>query len=254
MDQKQAVLRSRFMVQIFSMSGHSRWAQIHRQKGSTDTKRGALFTRLGNVVTVAAKAGGGNPETNFRLRLAIDQAKAANVPKDNIERAIKRGTGEGGGGPIDTVTYEGFGPGGVALMVECLTDNRNRTSASMKHLLTKHGGNLGGPNSVSWLFEPKGVLHVSNLTEALELELIDAGALDISRDEDGVTIYTAPAELQKTKIVLEKNGIEVEHAELEQVAKEKKPLTPAEQDQLEKLFAELDENEDVNNYYTNAAD
>src|SRR3989338_6576729 len=122
------------------MSGHSRWAQIHRQKGVADTKRGALFTRMGNAVTIAAKTGGGNPETNFRLRLAIDQAKAVNMPKDNIERAIKRGTGELAGGKIEEITYEGFGPGGIAVIVTCLTDNRNRTAAAMKHLFAEHGG------------------------------------------------------------------------------------------------------------------
>ena len=234
------------------MSGHSKWAQIHRQKGVADTKRGALFTRMGNAVTIAAKAGGGNPETNFRLRLAIDQAKAVNTPKDNIERAIKRGTGELAGGRIETVTYEGFGPAGVAVMVECLTDNRNRTSSAMKHLLSKHGGSLGGASSVGWLFEQKGVIRVTAISDELELELIDAGVLDINRDEDGVTVYTAITDLQKIKERLEQRGVIVEHAELEQVAKDKKKLSDDEHEQLEKLFADLDENEDVSNYYSNA--
>ena len=234
------------------MSGHSKWAQIHRQKGVADTKRGALFTRMGNAVTIAAKAGGGNPETNFRLRLAIDQAKAVNTPKDNIERAIKRGTGELAGGRIDLVTYEGVGPAGVALMVECLTDNRNRTSSAMKHLLTKHGGSLGGASSVGWLFEQKGVIRVKTISDELELELIDAGAHDIRQNAGGVAVYTAITDLQKIKERLEQRGVAVEYAELEQVAKDKKKLSDDEQAQLEKLFADLDENEDVSNYYSNA--
>lgn len=236
------------------MSGHSKWAQIHRQKGVADAKRGAIFTRLGNAITIAAKAGGGGPETNFKLRLAIDQAKAANMPKDNIERAIKRGTGELAGGKIETITYEGFGPAGVAVMIEGVTDNRNRTSASIKHLFSKFGGNLGGPNTVSWMFEQKGVLRVSSVDDELELELIDSGVQDIARDADGATIYTAPTDLQRIKEFLEQKNIASQYAEIEQVPKEEKPLSAVEAEQLEKFIAALEEDEDVNTYYTNAKD
>jgi len=233
------------------MSGHSHWAQIQRQKGVTDNKRGAMFTKLGNVITIAAKQGGGDPETNFKLRLAIDQAKAANLPKDNIERAIKRGTGEIGGGVIENVTYEGFGPGATALIIEALTDNRNRTSAAVKHILTKFGGSLGAPNSVRWLFDQKGVIRIEKLSEELELGLIDAGAQDIKTDDDGTAIYTQPNDLKKVKDWLEVKQVKVEYAEIEWVAKEKKDATN-QRETLEKIFVELDENEDVNNYFTNA--
>src|SRR3989344_7321992 len=234
------------------MSGNSKWAQIHRQKGAADTKRGALFTKLGNSITIAAKAGGGDVESNFRLRLVIDQARAANMPKDNIERAIKRGTGELAGEKIEAVTYEGFGPGGTAFIIECLTSNRNRSSATIKHVLTKYGGSLGGPNSVSWLFEQKGIIRVKKLDENLELELIDVGARDIVREPDNVAIYTAPNDLKKVKDFLEKQGVASEYAEVEFVAKEKKAVAENQKEKIQKFSEELDDSEDVNNYYTNA--
>ena len=235
------------------MSGHSKWSQIHRQKGAADAKRGALFTKLGKSITVAAKLGGSDPDTNFRLRLAIDQAKAANMPKDNIDRAIKRGTGElGDGKKIESITYEGYGPDGTALMIEALTDNRNRTSSNIKHLLSKYGGSLGGPNSVAWMFEPKGIIRINNIDEALELELIDAGAQDVLTEEGGVTVYTAPADLKKVKDFLEQKNVKTEYEEVEQVPRDKKIISPDRKDQIEKLFAELEEDEDVNNFYSNA--
>ncbi|MBI5221828.1 MAG: YebC/PmpR family DNA-binding transcriptional regulator [Candidatus Magasanikbacteria bacterium] len=232
------------------MSGHSKWAQIHRQKGAADTKRGALFTKLGNAITIAAKSGGGNPEANFKLRLAIDQAKAANMPKDNIERAIIRGTGEIAGGRIEEVEYEGFGPEGTAFIIECLTDNRNRTSSAIKHILTKYGGSLAGPNSVKWLFSQKAAIHVGKISEELELELIDAGAQDISKDMEGSTIYAQPNDLKKIKDFLEGKNIAVEYAEIEWVPNTNKNVTDIKA--FEKIYAELEENEDVNNYYSNA--
>ena len=234
------------------MSGHSKWAQIHRKKGVVDAKRGALFTKLGNAITVAVRQGGGDPETNFKLRLAIDQARAANMPKTNIERAIKRGTGELEGGKIEEITYEGFGPNGTAFIIECLTNNRNRTSSAIKHILTKYGGSLGGPNSVSWMFEPKGIIRTKNINDELELKLIDAGAQDIVHEEDNVAIYTAPNDLEKVKKFLEQKEIEVIYAEVEQIAKDKKVVSKEQKEKIERLFAELDDNEDVNNYYTNA--
>ena len=235
------------------MSGHSKWHQIHRQKGATDAKRGALFTKLGNNITVAAKIGGGDPDANFRLRLAIDQAKSSNMPKENIERAIKRGTGElNDGKKIETVNYEGYGPEATAFIIEVLTDNRNRTSASIKHLLSKFGGSLAGPGSVAWMFEQKGVIRTDDITEELELTLIDAGVRDIIRDEDGTTVYTKPGDLKKIKDLLEQFKITIEYAETEQIAKDKKIVSEEQKEKLQKLFDELDENEDVSNYYTNA--
>ncbi|MFA6410035.1 MAG: YebC/PmpR family DNA-binding transcriptional regulator [Candidatus Buchananbacteria bacterium] len=234
------------------MSGHSKWATTKRQKGAADAKRGVIFTKLGKAITVAAKLGGGDPNSNFRLRLAIDLAKASNLPKDNIERAIKRGTGELGGGIIEQIAYEGFGPAGTAFIIEALTDNRNRSSSSVKHILSKYGGSLGVPGSVGWLFEQKGVIRIKEINDELELELIDVGLQDFVVEEGGVTIYTAPGDLKKVKDFLENKKIEVEYAEIEQVAKEKKATGPEIQETLQKMFAELEDDEDVNNYYTNA--
>ncbi|MAG44271.1 YebC/PmpR family DNA-binding transcriptional regulator [bacterium] len=234
------------------MSGHSKWSKIHRQKGVADNKRGALFTKLGKAITVAAKMGGGDPDSNFKLRLAIDKARAGSMPKDNIDRAIKRGTGDLEGGKIESITYEGFATDGIALMIETLTDNRNRTSSAIKHILSKFGGSLSGPNAVSWMFEPKGIIRIKEMNDELELELIDAGATDISTEEGGVTIYTQPNDLKKIKDILEQKNIEVEYAEVEQIPKEKKDVPEAQIGKLEKLFAELDENEDVNDFYTNS--
>lgn len=234
------------------MSGHSKWAKIHRQKGATDNKRGALFTKLGKAITVAAKTGGNDQDSNFKLRLTIDKAKSNSMPKDNIERAIKRGTGELAGDKIESINYEGFGPDGTAFIVEALTDNRNRTSSAMKHILTKYGGGLGGPNSVAWMFEQKGIIRIENITDELELKLIDAGVLDIQKEEGGITIYTAPNDLKKIKELLEQKEIEIEYAEIEQIAKEKKIISEEKKDKIQKLFDELDDDGDVNNFYTNA--
>lgn len=236
------------------MSGHSKWAQIHRQKSAADAKKGALFTKLGNAITLAAKTGGGNPETNFKLKLAIDQAKAANMPKDNIERAIKRGTGEIAGGPIEELRYEGFGPGGVALIIDCLTDNRNRTLGEIKHLLSKHGGNLAGPNSVAWQFKNNGVIRITKQSdrdkEEMELDVIESGAKDFEWEDDFLVIYTEPQDLKSVEQNLEKAGYKIDYAENEMIPKEK--IKVENHETLEKLYAALDENPDVNNYYTNA--
>ena len=234
------------------MSGHSKWSQIHRQKGAADAKRGAVFTKLGKNISIAAKLGSGDPATNFRLRLAIDQAKAANMPKDNIDRAIKRGTGEIAGGTIETITYEGFGPEGSALIIECLTDNRNRTAANIKHYLTKYGGSLGAPGSVSWQFEQKGVIRVKTVPVDLELAIIDAGADDIQQEDGGTTVYTSPTALRAVKELFESNHITVEYAETAQVPKEKKVVSAEARGTIEKLCADLENDEDVNTYYTNA--
>lgn len=234
------------------MSGHNKWSKIHRQKSVADSKKGALFTKLGNAITVAAKTGGGDPDANFQLRLAIDKAKQVSMPKDNIERAIKRGTGELAGGTIEEILYEGYGPGGTAFLIETLTDNRNRTSSEIKHLLTKHGGSLGAPGSVLWMFDKKGVVHIKNINDDLQLELIDLGASDFEKDENGVTIYSPPGDLQKIKTFLDQKNIEVEFAETEWISQNIKKSDPAEKEVLQKMFAALEDNEDVNNYYTNS--
>lgn len=236
---------------LIFMSGHNKWSKIHRQKSVADNKKGAIFTKLGNAITVAAKAGGGDPDTNFQLRLAIDQAKQASMPKDNIERAVKRGTGELEGGAIEEITYEGYGPDGVAFLIESLTDNRNRTSSDIKHILTKHGGSLGSPGSVAWMFDKKGVIRIKNVSEELQLELIDVGASDFKKDEDGAIIYCAANDLQKIKEFLDKKNTEILYAEVEQIPKDTKKVSTGQKEKLQKIFDALEENEDVNNYYTN---
>ena len=239
------------------MSGHSKWSQIKRQKAVTDNKRGNLFTKLGNTIAVAAKEGGKDPNSNFRLRMAIDKAKASNMPNDNIERAIKRGAGEIDGVTIEEVIYEGFGPAGVAIIIETTTDNKNRTAAAIRNILTKHGGNLGGSGSVTWMFDKKGVLRVTNEAitdkDALELSLIDAGVDDIIIEKEGVLIY-APAQLLPTlKKTLEELNIIPASAEIELVPKNKIAVhNPADQKKLEKIFDELENDDDVSNYFTNA--
>ncbi|MBD3359423.1 MAG: YebC/PmpR family DNA-binding transcriptional regulator [Candidatus Buchananbacteria bacterium] len=239
------------------MSGHSKWATIKRTKGAADAKRASLFTKLARSITVAAKEKGGDPETNFSLRLAIEKAKSANMPKDNIERAIKRGTGEIQGEEIEEIFYEGFGPGGTALIIKALTDNRNRTSQSMKHLLSKYGGSLGGPNSVMWQFEQKGVIRLGSdkladkNPEELELTIIDLGAQDIKKESDYWVIYTKVEDLQKVNKGIEDLGLEVEYADLEYIAKEKIKVSPEIKEKNQKLFGALDEDEDVDDYYTN---
>jgi YebC/PmpR family DNA-binding regulatory protein len=247
------------------MSGHSKWSKIRHKKGAADAKRGAIFTKLGNAITVAAKTGGGDPDMNFSLRLAIDKAKGSNMPKENIERAIKRGTGEGGGGPLDEVLYEGFLPAGrqvcpgqsldgqkISILIECLTDNKNRTVAEIKTILEKNGGSLAGPGAVSWAFEKKGVIVINKkLDDQLELQLIEAGAEDIDSDENEIIIYTKADELQKVQDNIKNAGIEIDSAELSYIAKDKLEISDEVGEKIEKVFDLLDENEDVVKNYTN---
>jgi YebC/PmpR family DNA-binding regulatory protein len=242
------------------MSGHSKWKQIKLQKGATDQKRAAVFTKLGNAVTVAARQGGGNPDFNFTLRIAIDKAKLSNMPKDNIDRAIKRGTGEGGGQTIEEIYYEGFGPGKVAIIIQALTDNKNRTVNSLKHIFGEYHGSLGSPNSVMWMFEKRGVIRISTLKflkedrERIELLAIENGALDISDDDEHMVILTEPTSLQRVKEALDAGRAAVEYAELEFVPKEKKGVKEDDvRTSLEAFLDEIDEMEEVNNYFINAA-
>lgn len=237
------------------MSGHSKWSQIKRAKGVTDAKRGALFTKLGNTITIAARELGGDPTTNFKLRVAIDQAKTVNMPKDNIERAIKRGTGELEGGSIEEITYEAFGPKGIALIIEVLTDNKNRAVSNLKHILNKYDGSLGTSGSVVWRFEKRGVIRMSDIKkdQTLELKIIDAGAQDIKEEDGALIIYTKPEDLQKVKENLERQEIAAEYTEIEWIPKEPIKINDSNlRTKLEKLYQELDGSEDVNNYYTNA--
>ena len=239
------------------MSGHSKWSQIKRQKGVADIKRSGVFTKLSNNITIAARLGGGSPETNFRLRLAIDKAKASSMPKDNIERAVKRGTGELNGAQIEEVVYEGYGPGGVAVLIEALTDNKNRTAPQIRNFFSKHSGNMGAPGSVAWMFSAKGVIRLETAglklsMEDVELAAIDAGAEDVKENAGDLTIICAPDNLEFLKKSLEQKSVAIEYAETEKIAS---TLTKIEdsavREKLDALYAELDANDEVNEYYTN---
>ncbi|MCX6743258.1 MAG: YebC/PmpR family DNA-binding transcriptional regulator [Candidatus Parcubacteria bacterium] len=240
------------------MSGHSKWATTKRAKAVTDAKRSNLFTKLARGITVAAREKGGDPEANFGLRLAIEKARAANMPKENIERSIKRGTGEiKGAAAIEELIYEGFGPGGTTIIIKCLSDNKNRTASQIKHILTSHGGSLGSPNSVLWQFEQKGVTRIDKEKLAgknpddLELQIIDLGAQDIVKEDDSWVIYTKLEDLQKVSTKLKEIGLEIDYAEIEYVPKEKINLSEELQKKNQALYDDLDDDEDVDNYYTN---
>jgi len=237
------------------MSGRSKWATTHRQKELVDAKRGAIFTKLANVITIAAKKGG-DPNANPSLRAAVDRARDASMPKDNIERAIKKGTGELGGDQIEELFYEGILPPGIQIVVKCLTDNKNRSGSTVRHLFTKNGGSFG---AVLWNFSQLGVMRISSeqirakkmSNEDLELELIDQGILDFQKEAEGITVYTEVKDLQGVRDFLEKKGLKLEAAEIEYVAKEKIELAADEQEKMDKFFGELEDNEDVSDYYSN---
>ncbi len=236
------------------MSKHSKWAKVKNFKGAVDAKRSAAFTKAGRVITVAAREGGGDPNFNFKLRTAIDQALSVNMPKDNIERAIKKGTGETGAERIEEVVYEGFGPGGAAILAVALTDNRNRTSSSLKHIFAVHGGNMGGAGSVQWMFQKKGVIRVEGktaLAEPIELDLIDAGAEDI-KGEDDLLAITAPVDaLAKVLAAVEKHSLKAESS-IEWLPKDPAPAPEAAvKEKLAELLEALDDDEDVNAVFTN---
>jgi YebC/PmpR family DNA-binding regulatory protein len=240
------------------MSGHSKWSKIKHQKAAGDAKKGNLFSKIARLITVAAREGG-DPSFNFKLRLAIDSAKAAGVPRENIERAVKRGTGEDKeGAAFEEVIYEGFGPGGAAIMIFAVTDNKNRAVSDIKHILSKYGGSLAGAGSVSWMFERKGVIRfektaISKPLDEFELELIEAGTQDIKEEDGIIAAYVSPADLEKVKKNLEEKGVVVSDAEVEYLAKDPLEIAdPQAKASLEKMFEELDENEDVNDFYTNA--
>ena len=199
------------------MAGHSKWASIKHKKKATDAKRGALFTKLTRAITVAAREGGGDPDGNPSLVLAIQKAKDASMPKDNIERAIAKGTGaDQDADAFEAIVYEGYGPGGVAVLVEALTDNRNRTSSDVRHAFSKHGGNLGEPGSVNWIFEKKGqiVVDSSRYGEDDLMAAVDAGAEDVTEDGDVLEVVTGPTDLAAVRGALEQAGVELQSAEL----------------------------------------
>lgn len=240
------------------MSGHSKWATIKRKKAATDSARGRLFTRLIKEITIAARNGGGNAEGNPRLRLAILTAKAANMPADNIKRAIQKGTGELPGVAYEEVTYEGYAAGGVAVLVEVVTDNNNRTVSEMRHVFSRNNGNLGQSGSVAWMFQRKGILVVpragqsTTLTEDDLLAIIlDAGADDMQTDDETFTITTSPQSFEPVKKAIEEKGITIESAALQMIPQNTVKVSGKEAEQVLKLMEALEEHDDVQNVYAN---
>jgi len=236
------------------MAGHSKWAQIKRKKAVTDARRASTWTKSIREITVAAREGGGDPAMNPRLRTAIDAARAVNMPNDNIDRAIKKGTGELGGAVYEQVTYEGYGPGGVALLIEGTTDNANRTVAEIRHLFSRHGGNLGASNSVAWMFERKGqlVLDASRYDEDTALEdALEAGAQDFTRDGEQFIVSTVPPQLHAVQDALRRKGYTIESAELAMVARSTVRVEGAEAQRVIKLLDALEELDDVSKVFSN---
>ena len=239
------------------MAGHSKWANIQHRKGAQDKKRGKLFTKLAKEITVATRMSGPDPESNPRLRLAIDKAKGQSLPKDNIERAIKRGSGAMEGDDYEEIRYEGYGPNGVAVMVDCLSDNRNRTVSDVRHAFTKHGGNLGSDGSVAYLFNRSGVIVFSEGDEALEEQVMDialeAGAEDITTNEDGsIEVLTPPDAYETVRDALKAAGLEPAHSDITMLATTSVALDSEQAETLTRLIDALDDLDDVQDVYSNA--
>jgi YebC/PmpR family DNA-binding regulatory protein len=237
------------------MSGHSKWSTIKHKKGAADAKRGKVFTRILKEMTVAARLGGGDPNGNPRLRAAVAEAKANNMPKDNIERAIKRGTGELEGATYEEITYEGYGPGGVAIIVEALTDNTNRTTPEIRHMFEKHGGNLGTPGSVKFQFEKKGYFAVekSAISEDKLMEIaLEAGADDLQSDDaEAFEIYTTPDNFESVRQALESNKIPTIEAKLGMIPANYVSVDEAKSKQIMRLLESLDDHDDTQNVWSN---
>jgi YebC/PmpR family DNA-binding regulatory protein len=236
------------------MSGHSKWAGIKHKKAIVDAKRGQAFTRASREITIAAKEGGGSADGNFRLRLAIQKAREINMPTDRIQNAIKRGTGELAGEKLEEIRYEGYGPAGVAVMVDAVTDNRNRTSASLRHRFAKLGGNLGETNSVGWMFERKGVISANagkNDPEEIGLAAIEAGADDVQVDGPSVEITTPPAAFEKVKAAVEPLGVTVDNAEITMQPKQTVSVGEDKAAAVLRLMESLEEDDDVQHVYAN---
>jgi YebC/PmpR family DNA-binding regulatory protein len=231
------------------MSGHSKWSTIKRAKGITDAKRGALFTKVAREISVAARQGGGDPDANYRLRLAIEKARAVNMPADNIKRTIDKATGSGEADQFEEIVYEGYGPGGIAILVETQTDNKNRTAADVRSMFTKSGGQLAGSGAVAWQFEPRGLISVPRTgidADEVTLAAIDAGADDVyTEDPDTIEIYTSPGDLQSVRHALESAGIKVESAESAMIAKQTVELDSHRARQALRLVELLEDLDDV---------
>lgn len=238
------------------MSGHSKWATIKRKKAKVDAQRGKVFTRLAKEIIVAARQGGPDPEGNARLKTAIMRAKEANIPNDNIMRAIQKGAGETGGANYEEIIYEGYGPGGVAVMLEIMTDNRNRTAGEIRFIFSKNGGNLGETGCVAWMFNEKGIIVVEKADNKLDedeimLNAIDAGAQDFNTEDDLYEIVCDPADLQPVRESLEKAGIKIASAEVTMAPQTTVNLEGNKAEQMMRLMEALEDHDDVQNVYAN---
>ena len=231
------------------MSGHSKWSTIKRQKGANDAKRGALFTKVSREISVAARQGGGDPDANYRLRLAIEKARAVNMPADNIKRTIEKATGGGDADQFEEIIYEGYGPGGVAVLVEAATDNRNRTAADVRSIFAKSGGQLAGSGAVAWQFEPRGLIAIApdgQDPDEVALAAIDAGAEDVDTDDnETIEIYTSPGDLESVRKALEGAGVAVDSAESTMIAKQTVELDSGKARQALRLVELLEDLDDV---------
>lgn len=236
------------------MSGHSKWSTIKRKKGAVDAKRGKIFTKLIREIATAARIGGGEIDSNPRLRLVIDKAKANNMPKDNIQRAILKGTGGGDGEAYEEMLYEGYGPGGAAILIEALTDNKNRTAGDVRHVLTKNGGNLGSSGCVSYLFEKRGLLQFDRSqvdADALMEAVLEAGADDIVEGTESIDVVTEPSAFEAVKEALEKSGFRSSHATVTMEPSTTVSLRGKDAEQMLKLADALEDLDDVQNFYAN---
>ncbi|MDD3473553.1 MAG: YebC/PmpR family DNA-binding transcriptional regulator [Syntrophaceae bacterium] len=236
------------------MSGHNKWSTIKHKKGAADAKRGKIFSKIIKEITIAARMGGGDPEGNPRLRTVLNAARNANMPKDNIDRAVKRGTGEIAGVTYEEVTYEGYGPGGVAVLVEALTENKNRTVAEIRHIFDKYNGNLGESGCVSWIFEKKGIINVpaQGLTEDQVMELaLESGAQDVTMEDDMFEITTDPAEFEAVRKAVEDKGWKIDEASITMVPQNSVKLEGKKAEQMLKMMDVLDDHDDLQNVYAN---
>jgi YebC/PmpR family DNA-binding regulatory protein len=237
------------------MSGHSKWSTIKRQKGANDAKRGAMFTKVAREIAVAARAGGGDPDANYRLRLAMDKARSINMPADNIKRAIEKATGGGDADQYEEIVYEGYGPGGIAVLVEAATDNRNRTAAEVRAVFAKSGGQLAGSGAVAWQFEQRGLITVdrqANDPDEIALAAIDAGAADVDTEADPIEIWTDPGELLTVRKSLEDAGYRVDDSESAMVAKQTTILEAEHFRKVMRIVDSLEDLDDVQRVTTNA--
>lgn len=237
------------------MSGHSKWANIKNKKAKMDAQKGKIYTRFSKLIIVAVREGGPDPNSNSKLKDVIEKAKQVNMPNENIERAIKRATGELSGADYEEIMYEGYGPSGVAILVDATTDNRNRTAGEMRHIFDKHGGNLGETGCVAWMFEKKGLIIIekddSTDVEEIMMLAIDAGAEDVDEQEDAIEVTTSVENFAAVKDALEKNGIKIFSADLSCIPKTTLSLPESECEKVERLIEALEDHDDVQNVYTN---